>query len=55
MRRENTKTDHKLKKKSGDPLVADFFFFFCYARDFMMSLANKNQTAFIEAFNSTSS
>ena len=35
------------------PLVADLFWF-CYERDFMLSLSNKNQTDFIEAFNSTS-
>ena len=32
-------------------LVADFF---CYERDFMLSLSDKNQTDIIEAFNSTS-
>ena len=35
------------------PLVADLFLF-CYERDFMLSLSNKNQTDIIEAFNSTS-
>ena len=35
------------------PLVADLFLF-CYERDFMLSLSDNNQTAFIEAFNSTS-
>ena len=35
------------------PLVADLFLFF-YERDFMLSLSDNNQTAIIEAFNSTS-
>ena len=35
------------------PLVADLFLF-CYERDFMLSLLDKNQTDIIEAFNSTS-
>ena len=35
------------------PLVADLFLF-CYERDFMMSLSDKNQTDIIEALNSTS-
>ena len=35
------------------PLVADLFLF-CYERDFMLSLSKKNQSAIIEAFNSTS-
>ena len=35
------------------PLVADLFLF-CYERDFMLSLSDKNQTDIIEAFNSTS-
>ena len=35
------------------PLVADLFSF-CYMRDFMLSLSDKNQTDIIEAFNSTS-
>ena len=35
------------------PLVADLFFF-CYERDFMLSLSDNNQTGIIEAFNSTS-
>ena len=34
------------------PLVADLFLF-CYERDFMLSLSDKNQTDIIEAFNST--
>ena len=36
------------------PLVADLLFFFCYERDFMLSLSDNNQTDIIEAFNSTS-
>ena len=35
------------------PLVADLFLF-CYERDFMLSLSDKNRTVIIEAFNSTS-
>ena len=35
------------------PLVADLFFF-CYERDFMLSLSEDNQSGVIEAFNSTS-
>ena len=35
------------------PLVADLFFF-CYERDFMLSLSEDNQSGAIEAFNSTS-
>ena len=35
------------------PLVADLFLF-CYERDFMLSLSDKNHTDIIEAFNSTS-
>ena len=35
------------------PLVADFFWF-CYERDFMLSLSDNNQTDIIEVFNSTS-
>ena len=35
------------------PLVA-VLFFFCYERDIMLSLSDKNQTNIIEAFNSTS-
>ena len=35
------------------PLVADLFLF-CYARDFMLSLSDNNQTDIIEAFNSNS-
>ena len=35
------------------PFVADLFLF-CYERDFMLSLLDKNQTDIIEAFNSTS-
>ena len=35
------------------PLVADLFLF-CYARDFMTSLSDDNQTDIIETFNSTS-
>ena len=35
------------------PLVADLFFF-CYERDFMLSLSDNNQTDIIEAFSSTS-
>ena len=35
------------------PLVADLFLF-CYERDFVLSLSDKNQTDIIEAFNSTS-
>ena len=34
------------------PLVADLFFF-CYERDFILSLAEDNQSGVIEAFNST--
>ena len=38
---------------NNDPLVADLFLF-CYERDFMLSLSDKNQTdKIIEAFNST--
>ena len=36
------------------PLVADLLFFFCYERDFMLSLSDDNQSEVIEAFNSTS-
>ena len=35
------------------PLIADLFLF-CYERDFMMSLSDDKQAAFIGAFNSTS-
>ena len=35
------------------PLVADLFLF-CYGRDFILSLSDKNQADIIEAFNSTS-
>ena len=35
------------------PLVADVFLV-CYERDFMLPLSDKNQTDYIEAFNSTS-
>ena len=35
------------------PLVADLFFF-CYERDFMLSLLENNQSDIIEAFSSTS-
>ena len=35
------------------PLVVDLFLF-CYERDFILSLSDNNQTAIIEAFNSTS-
>ena len=35
------------------PLVADLFLF-CYERDVMLSLSDKNQTDIIEACNSTS-
>ena len=35
------------------PLVADLFLF-CYERNFMLSLAEDNQSGVIEAFNSTS-
>ena len=35
------------------PLVADLFLF-CYERDFMLSLPDKNQADVVEAFNSTS-
>ena len=35
------------------PLVADLFFF-CYERDFMMSLSEKKQSEVIEAYSSTS-
>ena len=35
------------------PLVA-VLFLFCYEREFMLSLSDKNQTDIIEAFNSTS-
>ena len=38
---------------NSSPLVADLFLF-CYERDFMLSLLDKNQTDIIEAFNSTS-
>ena len=34
------------------PLVADLFLF-CYERDFMLSLSDRNQTDIVEAFNST--
>ena len=34
-------------------LVADLFLF-CYERDFILSLSDKNQADIIEAFNSTS-
>ena len=39
------------------PLVADlfvFFGFFCYERDFMMSLSDDKQADIIDAFNTTS-
>ena len=35
------------------PLVADLFFF-CYERDFMLSLSDNNRSDVVEAFNSTS-
>ena len=35
------------------PLFADLFLF-CYARDFILSLSDKNQAGVVEAFNSTS-
>ena len=35
------------------PLVADLFLF-CFARDFMLSLSEDNQSDVNEAFNSTS-
>ena len=35
------------------PLVADLFLF-CYERDFMLSLSDKNQTDIIETFKSIS-
>ena len=35
------------------PLVADLFFF-CYERDFMLSLSDDNQSKVSEAFNFTS-
>ena len=35
------------------PLVADSFLF-CYERDFMLSLNDKNKTDVVEAFNCTS-
>ena len=35
------------------PLVADLFWF-CYERDFMLSLSDNNQADVVEAFNSTS-
>ena len=35
------------------PLVADLFLF-CYERDFMLSLSDKNKADVDEAFNSTS-
>ena len=35
------------------PLVADLFWF-CYDRDFMLSLSDNNQTDSLEAFNYTS-
>ena len=35
------------------PLVADLFLF-CYERDFIMSLLDKDQTDIIEAFDSAS-
>ena len=38
---------------NGAPLVADLFFF-CYERDFMMSLFAEKDAEIIEAFNSTS-
>ena len=34
------------------PLVADLIWF-CYERDFMLSLSENNQADFVEAFNST--
>ena len=34
------------------PLVADLFFF-CYERDFTLSLSDNNQTDIIEDFSST--
>ena len=36
------------------PLVADLFFFYCYERDFILSVSDNNQIDIIEAFNSTS-
>ena len=35
-------------------LLLQICFFFCYERDFMMSLSRENQADIIEAFNSTS-
>ena len=35
------------------PLIADFFFF-CYERDFIVSLSGDTQTGVIKAFNSVS-
>ena len=36
------------------PLVADLFLFFCYERDFMISLSDDKQADVIDAFNTTS-
>ena len=36
------------------PLVADVFLFFCYERDFMLSLSDNNQSDINEAFLSIS-
>ena len=36
------------------PLVADFFFLFCYEKDFMTSLSDVKQAEIIEAFKSRS-
>ena len=35
------------------PLISDLFFF-CYEKDFMLSLSDNNLTDFVEAFDSTS-
>ena len=35
------------------PIVADLFLF-CYERDFMLTLSDKNQANVIEVYNSTS-
>ena len=35
-------------------LLLQIFFWFCYERDFILSLSDNNQADIIEAFNSTS-
>ena len=35
------------------PFLADLFFLFCYERDLILSLSDKNRDYVIEAFNST--